>query len=63
MAVYVPESFTADEADVLRRYFTKLDGPVFALVRLPEVRLILWMSIGVFFGLLFHKNIVYMGLD
>ncbi|MGB0111694.1 MAG: FAD-dependent thymidylate synthase [Ilumatobacteraceae bacterium] len=37
MAVYVPESFTADEADVLRRYFTNLDGPVFALVNLPEV--------------------------
>jgi thymidylate synthase ThyX len=37
VAVYVPESFTADEADVLRRYFTNLDGPVFALVNLPEV--------------------------
>ena len=37
MAVYVPESFTADESDVLRRYFTNLDGPVFALVNLPEV--------------------------
>ena len=37
MAVYVPESFTVDEADVLRRYFTNLDGPVFALVNLPEV--------------------------
>ncbi len=37
MAVYVPESFTADEADILRRYFTNLDGPVFALVNLPEV--------------------------
>ena len=37
MAVYVPESFTSDEADVLRRYFTNLDGPVFALVNLPEV--------------------------
>ena len=37
MAVYVPESFSADEADVLRRYFTNLDGPVFALVNLPEV--------------------------
>ena len=37
MAVYVPESFTAGEADVLRRYFTNLDGPVFALVNLPEV--------------------------
>ncbi|NKB42539.1 MAG: thymidylate synthase, partial [Ilumatobacter sp.] len=37
MAVYVPETFTSDEADVLRRYFTNLDGPVFALVNLPEV--------------------------
>ena len=37
MTVYVPEEFTEDEADVLRRYFTNLDGPVFALVNLPEV--------------------------
>ncbi|MGN6694615.1 MAG: FAD-dependent thymidylate synthase [Aquihabitans sp.] len=37
MAAYVPEEFTPDEADVLRRYFTNLDGPVFALVNLPEV--------------------------
>jgi len=37
VTVYVPEEFTADEADVLRRYFTNLDGPVFALVNLPEV--------------------------
>jgi thymidylate synthase ThyX len=37
VAVYVPEQFSADEADVLRRYFTNLDGPVFALVNLPEV--------------------------
>ncbi len=37
MAVYVPESFTPTESDVLRRYFTNLDGPVFALVNLPEV--------------------------
>ncbi len=37
MTVYVPEDFTEDEADVLRRYFTNLDGPVFALVNLPEV--------------------------
>ncbi|MBV8296267.1 MAG: hypothetical protein JO085_05470, partial [Acidimicrobiia bacterium] len=34
---YVAETFTADEADVLRRYFTNLDQPVFALVNLPEV--------------------------
>ena len=37
MTVYVPESFTPEESDVLRRYFTNLDGPVFALVNLPEV--------------------------
>ena len=37
MAVYVPEDFTIEESDVLRRYFTNLDGPVFALVNLPEV--------------------------
>jgi thymidylate synthase ThyX len=37
VTVYVPEEFTADEADILRRYFTNLDGPVFALVNLPEV--------------------------
>lgn len=37
MAVYVPEEFTSHEADILRRYFTNLDGPVFALVNLPEV--------------------------
>lgn len=37
MTVYVAEEFTVEEADVLRRYFTNLDGPVFALVNLPEV--------------------------
>ncbi len=37
MTVYVPEEFTQEETDVLRRYFTNLDGPVFALVNLPEV--------------------------
>jgi thymidylate synthase ThyX len=37
VTVYVPEEFTPTEADVLRRYFTNLDGPVFALVNLPEV--------------------------
>lgn len=37
MTVYVPEEFEPGEADVLRRYFTNLDGPVFALVNLPEV--------------------------
>ncbi len=37
MTIYVAEDFTDDEADILRRYFTNLDGPVFALVNLPEV--------------------------
>jgi thymidylate synthase ThyX len=37
VTVYVPEAFTPDEADILRRYFTNLDGPVFALINLPEV--------------------------
>ncbi|HEX5367234.1 MAG TPA: FAD-dependent thymidylate synthase [Acidimicrobiales bacterium] len=37
MTVYVSEEYTPAEADVLRRYFTNLDGPVFALVNLPEV--------------------------
>ena len=37
VTAYVPEEFTSDEADVLRRYFTDLDGPVFALVNFPEV--------------------------
>jgi len=37
VTVYVPEEFTSDESDVLRRYFSNLDGPVFALVNLPEV--------------------------
>ena len=37
MGVYVVEDFSEDEADVLRRYFTNLDQPVFALVNLPEV--------------------------
>src|SRR5580704_16860587 len=34
---YALESWTPAEADILRRYFTNLDGPVFALVNLPEV--------------------------
>ena len=34
---YVAEDFAPGEADVLRRYFTNLDRPVFALVNLPEV--------------------------
>src|SRR3954447_2826813 len=37
MHPYVVERWTDQEADVLRRYFTDLDGPVFALVNLPEV--------------------------
>jgi thymidylate synthase ThyX len=37
VTVYVAEEFSAEEVDVLRRYFTNLDGPVFALVNLPEV--------------------------
>src|SRR5688572_23097434 len=37
MHPYVVEQWTDPEADVLRRYFTNLDGPVFALVNLPEV--------------------------
>lgn len=37
MNAYVAEEFTPAEADILRRYFTNLDGPVFALVNLPEV--------------------------
>ncbi len=35
--MYVAENFTGAEADVLRRYFTNLDEPTFALVNLPEV--------------------------
>jgi thymidylate synthase ThyX len=37
MSVYAVEEFTPSEADILRRYFTNLDAPVFALVNLPEV--------------------------
>ena len=37
MTVYVPETFTSDERAFLERYVTNLDGPVFALVNLPEV--------------------------
>ena len=35
--MYARERFTGEEADVLRRYFTNLEGPVFAVVNLPEV--------------------------
>jgi thymidylate synthase ThyX len=34
---YAQESWTPAESDILRRYFTNLEGPVFALVNLPEV--------------------------
>jgi thymidylate synthase ThyX len=37
MQPYVVEEWTDAEADILRRYFTNLEGPVFALVNLPEV--------------------------
>jgi thymidylate synthase ThyX len=37
MFPYAEERFTEQEAEVLRRYVTNLDGPVFALVNLPEV--------------------------
>ena len=37
IGVYAVEEWTAAEADILRRYFTNLEGPVFALVNLPEV--------------------------
>jgi thymidylate synthase ThyX len=37
MFPYAEETFTDAEAEVLRPYVTNLDGPVFALVNLPEV--------------------------
>ncbi len=37
MTTYPSEDFSTTETDVLRRYFTNLDQPVFALVNLPEV--------------------------
>src|SRR5436190_14516617 len=37
MYMYAAEEFTPAEADVLRRYVTNLDLPVFCLVNLPEV--------------------------
>jgi thymidylate synthase ThyX len=37
MFPYAVETFSADEEDILRRYVTNLDQPVFALVNLPEV--------------------------
>ncbi|HEV8625069.1 MAG TPA: thymidylate synthase, partial [Acidimicrobiia bacterium] len=35
--LYATETFTADEVEILERYFTNVDRPVFALVNLPEV--------------------------
>jgi len=37
LSVYIREEWDPEESDILRRYFTNLDGPVFALVNLPEV--------------------------
>ena len=37
MLPYTSESFDDDERELLRHYVTNLDGPVFALVNLPEV--------------------------
>ncbi len=37
MYPWASESWTPEESEVLRRYFTNLDRPVFALVNLPEV--------------------------
>src|SRR2546430_5258618 len=34
--LYAPEEFSGGEADILRRYVTNLDQPIFALVNLPE---------------------------
>ncbi len=37
MSLVTPESFSSEERELLSRYFTNLEGPVFALVNLPEV--------------------------
>jgi thymidylate synthase ThyX len=37
MFPYAEETYSSDEEDILRRYVTNLDRPVFALVNLPEV--------------------------
>src|SRR6202790_4166601 len=37
MPLYATEEWTDAEAEILRRYVTNLDQPVFALVNLPEV--------------------------
>ncbi len=34
---YVVENFTEDEAYILRRYFTNIDGPVFCPINLPDI--------------------------
>ncbi|NQW19400.1 MAG: FAD-dependent thymidylate synthase [Chloroflexi bacterium] len=35
--MYVRETFSTEERSVLGRFFTNIDGPVFALINLPEV--------------------------
>jgi thymidylate synthase ThyX len=37
MHTYFEEPFSPSEQDILRRYFTNVDRPVFALINLPEV--------------------------
>jgi thymidylate synthase ThyX len=37
MVMYVSETFSDAERQILRHYVTNLDGPVFALINLPEV--------------------------
>src|SRR6195952_2350492 len=37
MELYAAEEWTDAEAEILCRYFTNLDSPVFALVNLPEI--------------------------
>jgi thymidylate synthase ThyX len=37
MSSSTPDAFTEEEQTLLSRYFTNLDGPVFALINLPEV--------------------------
>ncbi|MGA2209902.1 MAG: FAD-dependent thymidylate synthase [Acidimicrobiales bacterium] len=37
MSTPAPDSFSPEEQALLSRYFTNLDGPVFALINLPEV--------------------------
>ena len=35
--MYVRETFNTEERSILGRFFTNVDGPVFALTNLPEV--------------------------